>query len=121
LSATDRSEFEAVVANRTVGKNTFGERRPMVAAEIMRATGKAKAVIWRWQERFRDEGPRGRWHDKTRPAQEASAARRVPRLQSRLQEISSRRRAAVDEMMRTWCCRFVANLVPGIVDRQNMR
>jgi hypothetical protein len=27
LTATDRSELEAVVANRTVGKNTFGERR----------------------------------------------------------------------------------------------
>jgi transposase len=28
-------------------------------AEIMRATGKAKTVIWRWQERFRDEGAAG--------------------------------------------------------------
>jgi transposase len=25
-------------------------------AEIMQATGKAKTVIWRWQERFRDHG-----------------------------------------------------------------
>jgi len=24
----------------------------------MQATGKAKTVIWRWQERFRDEGSR---------------------------------------------------------------
>ena len=37
-------------------------------AEIMRATGKAKTVIWRWQERFRDEGAAGLWRDKTRPS-----------------------------------------------------
>src|SRR5579864_3546700 len=34
----------------------------------MRATGKAKTVIWRWQERFRDEGAAGLWRDKTRPS-----------------------------------------------------
>jgi hypothetical protein len=34
----------------------------------MRATGTAKTVIWRWQERFRDEGAAGLWHDKTRPS-----------------------------------------------------
>src|SRR5271166_2403598 len=37
-------------------------------AEIMRATGKAKTVIWRWQERFRDGGAAGLWRDKTRPS-----------------------------------------------------
>ena len=31
-------------------------------------TGKAKRVIWRWQERFRDEGAAGLWRDKTRPS-----------------------------------------------------
>jgi hypothetical protein len=30
-------------------------------AEIMRATGKAKTVIWRWQDRFRSEGAAGLW------------------------------------------------------------
>ena len=35
-------------------------------AEIMQATGKAKTVIWRWQERFREEGATGLWRDKTR-------------------------------------------------------
>src|ERR1700747_2290186 len=34
----------------------------------MRATGKAKTVIWRWQERFREEGAAGLWRDKTRPS-----------------------------------------------------
>jgi transposase len=35
-------------------------------AEIMRAAGKSKTVIWRWQERFGEEGVAGLWHDKTR-------------------------------------------------------
>jgi transposase len=34
----------------------------------MRATGKAKTVIWRWQERFGEEGVAGLWRDKTRPS-----------------------------------------------------
>src|SRR2546429_5527263 len=40
----------------------------MVAARprSCKATGKAKTVIWRWQERFRDEGAAGLWRDKTR-------------------------------------------------------
>jgi transposase len=37
-------------------------------AEIMQATGKAKTVIWRWQERFQEEGAAGLWRDKTRPS-----------------------------------------------------
>jgi transposase len=34
----------------------------------MQATGKAKTVIWRWQERFPAEGAAGLWRDKTRPS-----------------------------------------------------
>ena len=34
----------------------------------MRATGKAKTVIWRWQERFGEEGVAGLWRDKTGPS-----------------------------------------------------
>jgi hypothetical protein len=37
-------------------------------AEIMRQTGKAKTIIWRWQERFAAEGVAGLWRDKTRPS-----------------------------------------------------
>ena len=37
-------------------------------AEIMRATGKAKTVIWRWQERFGEKDVAGLWRDKTRPS-----------------------------------------------------
>jgi hypothetical protein len=34
----------------------------------MRASGKAKTVIWRWQEWFGEEGVAGPWRDKTRPS-----------------------------------------------------
>jgi len=34
----------------------------------MDVTSKAKTVIWRWQERFREEGAVGLWRDKTRPS-----------------------------------------------------
>ena len=82
LSAIDRSALEAVVANRnSAQKHVWRAKIVLMTAdgygttEIMRATGKAKTVIWRWQERFRDEGAAGLWRDKTRPS-------RIPPLSS---------------------------------------
>jgi transposase len=49
------------------------------AAEIMRATGKAKTVIWRWRQRFGEEGVAGLWRDKTRPS-------RIPPLRPEVTE-----------------------------------
>ena len=36
--------------------------------EIMRRTGKSKTCVWRWQERFAEEGVEGLLRDKTRPS-----------------------------------------------------
>jgi hypothetical protein len=36
--------------------------------EIMRRTGKSKTCVWRWQERFMEEGVEVLLHDKTRPS-----------------------------------------------------
>src|SRR5215212_12007288 len=36
--------------------------------EIMRRTGKSKTCVWRWQERFMQEGVDSLLHDKTRPS-----------------------------------------------------
>ena len=36
--------------------------------EIMRQTGKSKTCVWRWQERFVEEGFEGLLRDKTRPS-----------------------------------------------------
>src|SRR3979490_569984 len=73
LSRTDRSKLKAVVANRNSPQKHVGRANIVLltaaghgTAEIMQATGKAKTVIWRWQERFRDAGAAGLWRDKTR-------------------------------------------------------
>ena len=36
--------------------------------EIMRQTGTSKTCVWRWQQRFMEEGVRGLLRDKTRPS-----------------------------------------------------
>ncbi len=63
LSAAERSELEAVVANRNSPQKHVWRASIVLltadgrgAAEIMDVTSKAKTVIWRWQERFREEG-----------------------------------------------------------------
>jgi len=75
LSAADRSKLEAVAANRnSPQKHVWRAKIVLMTADghgtaaIMRATGKAKTVIWRWQERFSEEGTAGLWRDKTRPS-----------------------------------------------------
>src|SRR6476660_10387933 len=47
--------------------------------EIMRRTGKSKTCVWRWQERFMEEGYDSLLHDKTRPS-------RIPPLGSGVTE-----------------------------------
>ena len=47
--------------------------------EIMRQTGKSKTCVWRWQERFAEEGVAGLLRDKTRPS-------RIPPLAAEVAE-----------------------------------
>jgi transposase len=75
LNATDRNELESIVANRNSSQKHVWRAKIVLltadghgTAEIMLATGKAKTVIWRWQERFGEEGVAGLWRDKTRPS-----------------------------------------------------
>ena len=56
LSAADGSELETVAANRNSPQKHVWRAKIVLltadghgTAEIMRATGKAKTVIWRWQ------------------------------------------------------------------------
>src|SRR6266853_5478354 len=88
LSRADRSKLEAVVANRNSPQKHVWRAKIVLltangcgTAEIMQATGKAKTVIWRWQQRFRDEGAAGLWRDKTRrsriPPRSPEGAKRV--------------------------------------------
>jgi hypothetical protein len=64
LSRADRSKLEAVVANRNSPQKHAWRARVVLltadgrgTAEIMQATGKAKTVIWRWQERSATKEP----------------------------------------------------------------
>jgi transposase len=84
LDGEDRARLEAVVANRnSPQKHVWRAKIILLTAaghgtgEIMRRTGKAKTVIWRWQERFGAEGAAGLWRDKTRPS-------RIPPLDPRI-------------------------------------
>src|SRR6266581_555103 len=84
LSRADRSKLKAVVANRNSPQKHAWRAKIVLltanghgTAEIMQATGKAKTVIWRWQERFRGEGAVGLWRDKTRRSRIPPLSREV--------------------------------------------
>ena len=86
LNADDRAALAAVVANRNSPQKYVWRAKIVLltadghgTAEIMRQTGKAKTVIWRWQERFGTEGTAGLLRDKTRPS-------RIPPLDPKIAE-----------------------------------
>jgi transposase len=74
VSAADRARLEAVVADRNrPQKHVWRARIILATAEglgthaIMRRAGVSKPCVWRWQERFMEEGVDGLLRDKTRP------------------------------------------------------
>ena len=74
VDAADRARLEAAVANRnSPQKHVWRCRIVLLTADglgtaaIMQRTGKSKSVVWRWQERFMQEGIDGLLRDKTRP------------------------------------------------------
>jgi len=75
MSSTDRRRLEALVRDRnTAQKHVWRAEIVLLSAdgvgtvEIMRRTGKSKTCVWRWQERFAEEGCEGLLRDKTRPS-----------------------------------------------------
>jgi transposase len=69
----DRARLEAIVADRNTRQKHAARARAIVATadgcgttEIMRRSGLSKPVVWRWQERFMQEGVDGLLRDKTR-------------------------------------------------------
>ena len=75
LPAPDRLRLEALVADRnTPQKHVWRARIVLLSADglgthaIMREAGVSKTAVWRWQERFAQEGLDGLLRDKTRPA-----------------------------------------------------
>ena len=86
VSAPDRIRLEAVAGDRNAAqKHVWRSAIILLSAdglgthEIMRRTGKSKTCVWRWQERFMEEGIDGLLRDKTRPS-------RIPPLASEVAE-----------------------------------
>ena len=73
VSSEDRRRLEAVIADRSAPQKHVWRANIILAtadgcgtAEIMRRSGRSKPVVWRWQERFMQEGVDGLLRDKTR-------------------------------------------------------
>jgi transposase len=81
VSRSDRQRLEAIIRDRTAPqKHVWRARIVLLTADglgtnaIMRDTGKSKTCVWRWQERFMEEGVDGLLRDKTRPPGKAPIA-----------------------------------------------
>src|SRR5271170_7619062 len=92
VSAADRSRLEVIVADRNSPQKYVWRSRIVLltsdgfgTAEIMRQTGKSKTAIWRWQERFMQEGVAGLLRDKTRPSRIAPLG---PEVAARVVELT---------------------------------
>jgi len=75
VSPTDRARLTALIGDRNSRlKHVWRAEIVLLSAdcigtvEIMRRTGKSKTCLWRWQERFAEEGVDGLLRDKTRPS-----------------------------------------------------
>ena len=75
LSPSDHVRLAAIAADRnSPQKHVWRAQIVLLSAqgvgttEIMRATGKAKTCVWRWQRRFMEAGTDGLLIDKTRPS-----------------------------------------------------
>ena len=75
VTPADRVRLQSIIRDRnSPQKHVWRARIIALTADdnrttaIMRAVGKGKTVVWRWQERFMHEGIAGLTRDKTRPS-----------------------------------------------------
>src|ERR1700689_2303129 len=121
LGPTDRAKLEAIVADRNSQRKCCWRAEIVLAtadglgtSAIMRRTGKSKPCVWRWQERYIDEGVPGLLRDKTRP--------------SRIAPLSAEKKLAIIEKTATekpanathWSARKMAKAV-GVSHRSVQR
>ena len=73
VTREDGRRLEAIVSDRSAPQKHVWRANIILATaagcgttEIMRRSGKSKPVVWRWQERFMQEGVDGLLRDKTR-------------------------------------------------------
>ena len=74
VTSEDRARLERLVGDRnTPAKIVWRAQIVLASADgntvkaVARHTGKSKPCVWRWQERFAEEGVEGLLRDKTRP------------------------------------------------------
>jgi transposase len=74
VSPANRVKLEAIIADRnSTSKAVWRAEIVLATADgagtnaIMKRTGKSKPCVWRWQERYIDDGVEGLLRDKTRP------------------------------------------------------
>ena len=75
VSPADRKRLTALINDRnSPHKHVWRAEIVLLSAdgvgtvEIMRHSGKSKTCVWRWQERFAEQGFEGLLRDKTRPS-----------------------------------------------------
>ena len=75
LGPADRAQLQALCANRNTPRKIVWRAEIVLATadgcgtnQIMRRAKTSKPTVWRWQERYLDEGVAGLRRDKTRPS-----------------------------------------------------
>jgi transposase len=75
VSLLDRARLAALIGDRNTPSKVVWRAEIVLATadghgtnEVMRRTGKSKPCVWRWQERYIEEGVEGLMRDKTRPS-----------------------------------------------------
>src|SRR5215212_8386792 len=75
VTAADRCRLAVIAGDRnSPQKHVWRAEIVLLTAdgigtvEVMRRTGTSKTCVWRWQERFAQEGVDGLLRDKTRPS-----------------------------------------------------
>ena len=75
VSPTDRVRLKGLIADRNASQKNVWRAEIVLFTdsgagtnEVMRRTGKSTTCVWRWQERFLEDGFEGLLRDKTRPS-----------------------------------------------------
>src|SRR3954452_10517324 len=84
VSPSNRARLTALIDDRNTPSKVAWRAEIVLATadghgtnEIMRCTGKSKPCVWRWQERYVEEGVLGLVRDKTRPSRKPPLADKV--------------------------------------------
>ena len=84
VSPCNRARLVALVGDRNTSSKVVWRAEIVLATadghgtnEIMRRTGKSKPCVWRWQERYIEEGVEGLMRDKTRPSRKPPLSKKT--------------------------------------------